>query len=130
MGCSVSRKPKPLTPEEMAAHVAECDGCSLCQGEPPWTELEHIRLYVESFDLLTGATAPNPALTILDNAIIAEKARRSTAATKAPRATREALEQYRANYITIYKKKSGWVKAAANFYDIDEKTVWSRMQGE
>ena len=128
---------KRLTPSQIAAHVAECDGCSICHGEPPpRTKLEERQLPVLIGEMFTRPGEPySPAMRLLLELAAEEKAARQAAAKpgemrKAERATREALEQFRANHIAVYKHERGWVKAACNFYDIDRKTLYNRMKTE
>jgi len=140
----VTRTPR-LTPEQIAAHLAECEGCSICQGEPPpMTRLERLHGLVQAVEMFGAVgddgqplpyAGPNRAIGLLESEISAEKATRRQASKpgelrKAERATHDELERFRLNYIKTHQHERGWVKCACNFFDIDRKTLYNRMKME
>lgn len=74
---------KRLTPEQMAAHIAECDGCGICHGEAPTQgRLERIAQDLHVLEMFqTFDSTPSPQLAQLLALVEAEKATRATNAS-------------------------------------------------
>lgn len=149
----MKREPK-LTPEQVAAHVAECDGCSLCQGEWSVTLLEGVLQTVRAVGMFNQSAPPNPAIGILEEAIKRESAKRSKSATTKPgkvrhnsrqeaklaasktkfteppegEITRERLIASRDDHIRATGNAHGWLKIAALHFGLTEKTIRNRIK--
>lgn len=127
-----------MPPEQIAAHAAECGGCSTCHGEPPTAPALRRRITAawlgEVFKPGYDPQQPTELLQLLHTIDAEQRAEQRAEFIAAQRqraavprkVTPELVAQLvasRDEYLAKYKMSRGWLQHAARHFEIDAKTI-------